>query len=138
MKKIRDKDVMHTLFARSAVFSDRNGGYTRIIKVEAARRQRPDGRHRVGAGEDGDRRGQRARRAAASKKGRTRDGGHGCPKRLWPKRIRPRRPGRGLGQEQTTSGRQGEDAASRRPRTLRPKLRWPSRAPEADDAKYEP
>ena len=36
MKKIRDKDVVHTLFAEIAPFySDRNGGYTRIIKVEA-------------------------------------------------------------------------------------------------------
>jgi len=36
MKKIRDKDVVHTLFAEIApFFSDRNGGYTRIIKVEA-------------------------------------------------------------------------------------------------------
>ncbi|MCT7658135.1 50S ribosomal protein L17 [Mycobacterium sp. CPCC 205710] len=36
MKKIRDKDVVHTLFAEIGPFySDRNGGYTRIIKVEA-------------------------------------------------------------------------------------------------------
>ncbi|MDR3663704.1 MAG: 50S ribosomal protein L17 [Mycobacterium sp.] len=35
MKKIRDKDVVHTLFAEIAPFySDRDGGYTRIIKVE--------------------------------------------------------------------------------------------------------
>ncbi|WP_396936777.1 50S ribosomal protein L17 [Mycolicibacterium sp.] len=35
MKKIRDKDVVHTLFAEIApFFADRNGGYTRIIKVE--------------------------------------------------------------------------------------------------------
>ena len=35
MKKIRDKDVVHTLFAEIApFFSDRNGGYTRIIKIE--------------------------------------------------------------------------------------------------------
>ncbi len=35
MKKIRDKDVVHTLFAEIAPFyADRNGGYTRIIKVE--------------------------------------------------------------------------------------------------------
>jgi large subunit ribosomal protein L17 len=35
-KKIRDKDVVHTLFAEiGPFFSDRNGGYTRIIKVEA-------------------------------------------------------------------------------------------------------
>jgi large subunit ribosomal protein L17 len=36
MKKIHDKDVVHTLFAEiGPFFSDRNGGYTRIIKVEA-------------------------------------------------------------------------------------------------------
>jgi large subunit ribosomal protein L17 len=36
MKKIRDKDIVHTLFAEiGPFFADRNGGYTRIIKVEA-------------------------------------------------------------------------------------------------------
>jgi len=36
MKKIRDKDIVHILFAEiGPFFSDRNGGYTRIIKVEA-------------------------------------------------------------------------------------------------------
>jgi len=36
LKKIRDKDVVHSLFAEIAPhFEDRNGGYTRIIKVEA-------------------------------------------------------------------------------------------------------
>lgn len=35
MKKIRDKDVVHSLFAEIGPFyADRNGGYTRIIKVE--------------------------------------------------------------------------------------------------------
>ncbi|MDT5019957.1 MAG: large subunit ribosomal protein [Mycobacterium sp.] len=35
LKKIRDKDVVHNLFAEIGPhFSDRNGGYTRIIKVE--------------------------------------------------------------------------------------------------------
>jgi large subunit ribosomal protein L17 len=34
MKKIRDKDVVHTLFAEiGPFFADRAGGYTRIIKV---------------------------------------------------------------------------------------------------------
>jgi large subunit ribosomal protein L17 len=38
LKKIRDKDVVHTLFAEiGPFFADRNGGYTRIIKVEARR-----------------------------------------------------------------------------------------------------
>ena len=36
MKKIRDKDVVHVLFAEIwPFFADREGGYTRIIKVEA-------------------------------------------------------------------------------------------------------
>jgi large subunit ribosomal protein L17 len=36
LKKIRDKDVVHALFAEiGPFFSDRTGGYTRIIKVEA-------------------------------------------------------------------------------------------------------
>ena len=35
MKKIRDKDVVHILFAEIGPFyADRNGGYTRIVKVE--------------------------------------------------------------------------------------------------------
>ncbi|MGV0834207.1 50S ribosomal protein L17 [Mycolicibacterium thermoresistibile] len=35
LKKLRDKDVVHTLFAEIGPFyADRNGGYTRIIKVE--------------------------------------------------------------------------------------------------------
>lgn len=35
MKKIRDKDIVHTLFAEiGPFFADREGGYTRIIKVE--------------------------------------------------------------------------------------------------------
>ncbi len=37
MKKIRDKDIVHVLFAEiGPFFADRNGGYTRIIKVENA------------------------------------------------------------------------------------------------------
>ena len=36
MKKIRDKDVVHALFAEiGPFFADREGGYTRIVKVEA-------------------------------------------------------------------------------------------------------
>src|SRR5437764_2156094 len=36
LKKIRDKDIVHALFEEIGPFySDRNGGYTRIIKVEA-------------------------------------------------------------------------------------------------------
>ncbi|MGV0635131.1 50S ribosomal protein L17 [Mycolicibacillus trivialis] len=36
LKKIRDKDIVHVLFAEIGPhFADRNGGYTRIIKLEA-------------------------------------------------------------------------------------------------------
>jgi large subunit ribosomal protein L17 len=36
LKKIRDKDIVHNLFAEiGPFFADRDGGYTRIIKVEA-------------------------------------------------------------------------------------------------------
>jgi large subunit ribosomal protein L17 len=36
LKKIRDKDIVHVLFAEIGPFyADRDGGYTRIIKVEA-------------------------------------------------------------------------------------------------------
>ena len=36
MKKIRDKDIVHILFAEiGPFFAEREGGYTRIIKVEA-------------------------------------------------------------------------------------------------------
>src|ERR1700726_823767 len=36
IKKIRDKDVVHALFEEiGPFFADRNGGYSRIIKVEA-------------------------------------------------------------------------------------------------------
>ncbi|AWV48362.1 50S ribosomal protein L17 [Mycobacterium leprae Kyoto-2] len=36
LKKLPDKDVVHALFAEiGPFFSDRDGGYTRIIKVEA-------------------------------------------------------------------------------------------------------
>ncbi len=38
LKKIRDKDIVHTLFAEiGPFFADRSGGYTRIIKVENRR-----------------------------------------------------------------------------------------------------
>ena len=38
MKKIRDKDVVHTLFAEIAPFyADRNGGYTRVTRTGVRR-----------------------------------------------------------------------------------------------------
>ena len=60
LKTIRDKDVVHKLFAEiGPSFATRDGGYTRIIKTAAAQgRQRSDGDHRA------DRRGDRVGSAA--------------------------------------------------------------------------
>ena len=54
MTTIRDKDVVHTLFAEIGPrYENRPGGYTRITKVGPAQgRQRPDGGHRAGRGPD--------------------------------------------------------------------------------------
>jgi ribosomal protein L17 len=58
LKTIRNKDVLHKLFAEIAPsFATRDGGYTRIIKTARARVTTPDGDHR--AGHRGDRLGLR-------------------------------------------------------------------------------
>ena len=75
MKTIRDKDVVHKLFAEIAPsFATRDGGYTRIIKTGSAQgRQRPDGDHRADRRGDGvvgrQPRGPAAQRPAAPPRG---------------------------------------------------------------------
>ena len=80
MKKIRDKDVVHTSVRRDRpvlrgprgrLHPHHQGGGTQG-------RQRPDGRHRAGAGEDRDLRGRPCPPRGCVEEGRARQGGAGC------------------------------------------------------------
>ena len=76
LKKIRDKDVVHTPVRRDRAVLRRPQRrlHPHHQGRDAQGRQRPDGRHRAGAGEDGDLRGQpcasRGRREGAPAEGR--------------------------------------------------------------------
>ena len=125
IKKIRDKDVVHTLVRRDRAVLRRpqrrlhphhqGGG--------AQGRQRPDGRHRAGAGEDGDLEANRARRAAASKKAAPAKAAAPASDEA---AGRPRRRGRrGSGRGDRRGGQGRRTPPSRRPRPPRPKPRSP-------------